>query len=54
MFGGAVDWRGKVGILACDAGNVDNVLRATALAMLEEIRNRQLGSADRVSDININ
>ena len=54
MFGGAIDGCCEVGILARNAGDMDDVLGTNAVTMLEEIRNRQLRRADWMGDIDIN
>lgn len=53
VFRGAVNRSCKVCILACNAGNMDDVLRATAGTIVQEMSNRQLCRADRVGDVDI-
>lgn len=53
MFRSAVDRSREIGILARNTGNMDNMLRSAAGAIVQEVRDSQLCRADRVGDVNI-
>lgn len=53
VFRGAVNRGCEIRILACNAGNMDDMLRATAGTIVQEMSNRQLCRADRVGDVDI-
>lgn len=53
MFRGAVNRSCEVRILACNAGDMDDMLRAAAGTVVLEMGNCQLCRADRVGDVDI-
>lgn len=53
MFRSAINRGREIGILACNTGNMDDMLRSATGAVVQEVRDSQLRRADRVSDVNI-
>lgn len=53
VFRGAVNWSCEIRILSCNAGDMNDMLWASAGTIVQEMSNRQLRSADRVGDVDI-
>lgn len=53
VFRGAVNRSCEDRILACNAGDMDDMLRATAGTVVQEMSNCELCRADRVGDVDI-
>lgn len=53
VFRGAVNRSCEIRVLTCNAGYMDDMLRAAAGTVVQEMSNRQLRRADRVGDVDI-